>query len=317
MPLVDDDSAAISQLAGNSVAQPAHSAAIFMLSAHPTKIEDAPLALRDILAVQRRPPFAGEFAATSGDWVAFKRRFLTNAGLAGWTETEALWALPAALDHDAFLAILPPERSTVTQAFDRMASIYKPPANARHKFATRRKGEDESALAFHNALLALVKATFPEMDNGINTLVLERLLALAETPHIILPAEDDDISSLKIATCIRAQLLLQRDRAQVTCAMSCMGPGPGPPDGTEPLFACASTRGGGDRRGDGAWRTVEQRRPRSSSHSGGGRVTFYNCGLPGHVSSMEEGIIMQTLTFISTDGSGALLYARGPRLSLT
>ncbi|CAN0407143.1 unnamed protein product [Lampetra planeri] len=108
---------------------------------------------------------------------------------------EALRALPAALDDDAlaaFLAILPPERSTLTQAFNRMTSIYKPPANAGHKFATRRKGEDESALAFRSALLALAKAAFPEMDHdGINTLVLERLLAFVETLHIILPAEDD------------------------------------------------------------------------------------------------------------------------------
>ncbi|XP_061435250.1 zinc finger protein 235-like [Lethenteron reissneri] len=62
--------------------------------------------------------------------------------------------------------------------------------------------------------------------NGIDALVLERLLALAKVLHTILPAEDDDISSLKIAKCIQPQQLLQRDKAQVTCATSRTEPGP-------------------------------------------------------------------------------------------
>ncbi|CAM9420534.1 unnamed protein product [Lampetra fluviatilis] len=119
MPLLDDDSAAASQQDGNSVAQPSYSAAILSLawSAQPAKLKDVTSA-----------SFIKEFAATSGDWgVAFKRRFFMNADLAGWTEAEALWALPAALDDDtlvAFLTIPPLERSTLTQAFDQMMYIY-------------------------------------------------------------------------------------------------------------------------------------------------------------------------------------------------
>ncbi|CAN0407265.1 unnamed protein product [Lampetra fluviatilis] len=156
----------------------------------------------DIPAHCRRLPFINEFAATSRDWVAFKRWFLTNADLAGWTEVEALRALPATLDDDvlaAFLAILPLERSILTQAFDQMTSIYEPPVNTRHNFATRWKRETEWALAFCRALLALAKSAFPKLDHdGINALVLERLLALAKILHTILPGEDEDISSLKV-----------------------------------------------------------------------------------------------------------------------
>ncbi|CAN0335557.1 unnamed protein product [Lampetra fluviatilis] len=118
------------------MAQPERSAAILPLSrsAQHAKIEDAPLAPRDNPALQCRLSFLEDFTATSGNWVAFKRWFLTNTGLAGWSEE----ALPAALDDDAlaaFLAIPPPERSTLTQAFDQLASIYEPLADAHHKVA--------------------------------------------------------------------------------------------------------------------------------------------------------------------------------------
>ncbi|CAM9542532.1 unnamed protein product [Lampetra planeri] len=61
-----------------------------------------------------------------------------SAGLAGWSEKEALRALPAALDEGtlaAFLSILPLERSSLMQAFDQLVSIYEPPLVAHHKVA--------------------------------------------------------------------------------------------------------------------------------------------------------------------------------------
>ncbi|CAM9994779.1 unnamed protein product [Lampetra fluviatilis] len=137
MPLVNGDSAAISPRAGNLMGQPAHLAAILLpaRSAQPAKIEDAPSALRDMPAHQCRPPFVGDYTATSVDWVAFKQRFLTTAGLTGWLETEALRALPAALGDALaeFLTIPPLERSILTQASNRLASVYEPPADTRHK----------------------------------------------------------------------------------------------------------------------------------------------------------------------------------------
>ncbi|CAM9503506.1 unnamed protein product [Lampetra planeri] len=126
MPLLDDDSAAASQQDGNSVAQPSYSAAILSLawSAQPAKLKDVTSA-----------SFIKEFAATSGDWgVAFKRRFFMNADLAGWTEAEALWALPAALDDDtlvAFLTIPPLERSERRTPFSACTSKPRPPLPAR------------------------------------------------------------------------------------------------------------------------------------------------------------------------------------------
>ncbi|CAM9303131.1 unnamed protein product [Lampetra fluviatilis] len=61
-------------------------------------------------------------------------QFLTNAGLAGWTETDALKALPAVLDDNALAAVLtipPSGRSTLTQMFDKMAAVFAPPLNTR------------------------------------------------------------------------------------------------------------------------------------------------------------------------------------------
>ncbi|CAM9545397.1 unnamed protein product [Lampetra planeri] len=72
MPLRDDNSAAIPQQAGNSVAQPTLAAAILSpaWSAQPAKIKDALSTPIDIPALRQRLPFITEFAATSGDWVA-------------------------------------------------------------------------------------------------------------------------------------------------------------------------------------------------------------------------------------------------------
>ncbi|CAM9521725.1 unnamed protein product [Lampetra planeri] len=62
------------------------------------------------------------------------------------------------------------------------------------------------------------------MDHdGLDSLVLEKLLALAKDLHIVIQAIDDaDLCSLKVATCIQAHLLLQHDkewgRLQIECA---------------------------------------------------------------------------------------------------
>ncbi|CAM9249991.1 unnamed protein product [Lampetra planeri] len=96
-----------------------------------------------------------------------------------------------------------------------MAAIYDPPLNVHHKFATRRKGEAETPLTFCSERLALAKAAFPRMDHdGIDTLVLERLLALAKDLNTVLPAIDD-LSSLKVAKYIQAQQIFQRHRRLV------------------------------------------------------------------------------------------------------
>ncbi|XP_078712254.1 uncharacterized protein LOC144932117 isoform X2 [Lampetra fluviatilis] len=112
------DSAAISLKAETPLTLPALAAAIFppVRSAEPAKLEVGTSSSIDVQSLRRRLPFIKEFVAASGDWVAFKRRFLTNADLAGWMEVDAQKTLPAALKDDAlaaFLAIPPSERSTL------------------------------------------------------------------------------------------------------------------------------------------------------------------------------------------------------------
>ncbi|CAM9642102.1 unnamed protein product [Lampetra planeri] len=108
------DLPAISQRAGTSTAHPALAATILSLawSAEPAKLEAEPSSPTDMPLLRRRLPIIKEFVAASGDWVAFKWRFLTNANFAGWIE--AMRGLPATLDDDAlttYLSIPPSERS--------------------------------------------------------------------------------------------------------------------------------------------------------------------------------------------------------------
>ncbi|CAM9861974.1 unnamed protein product [Lampetra planeri] len=54
-------------------------------------------------------------------------------------------------------------------------AIYGPPSNTRHRFATRRRGDTETPLAFRSALLALAKATYPRRDEeGSDALGMEK-----------------------------------------------------------------------------------------------------------------------------------------------
>ncbi|CAN0417262.1 unnamed protein product [Lampetra planeri] len=74
------------------------------------------------------------------------------------------------------------------------------------KFAVQRRGDAESALAYRSALLALAKAAYPLMgQDGHDMLVLEKLLELTKELLTVLPADDRDMFSLKIARCIKAQ----------------------------------------------------------------------------------------------------------------
>ncbi|CAM9909197.1 unnamed protein product [Lampetra fluviatilis] len=125
---------AVSRQWGTTVAQPAQAATILLeeRSKEPAKSETALSSPVDIPSLRRRLPFVKEFTAAGGDWVAFKRRFLMNSDLAGWTQVEVLGALPAALDDNtsaAFLTIQPSERATLHHAFAQMAAIYEPPSN--------------------------------------------------------------------------------------------------------------------------------------------------------------------------------------------
>ncbi|CAM9511783.1 unnamed protein product [Lampetra fluviatilis] len=208
----------------SSVAQPALAAAILFVEpdGEPTKSESPPSSPVKIPYFRRRLPFDKEFATVGDDWVAFKRRFQTNCILAG--QTEALRALPTALDNDtlaAFCTILPTERATLPQAFAQMTAIYDPPSNVCHKITTQRMGEAKMSLAFRSVLLVLAKAAFPKMDHaGVDSLVCKRLLTLAKDLNIVLPTtEEDDLFFLKVARCIQAHLLLKQQTGLVACTV--------------------------------------------------------------------------------------------------
>ncbi|CAN0395050.1 unnamed protein product [Lampetra planeri] len=169
----------------------------------------------------------------------------------GWTEVEALQALPTTLDDDAlaaFDAIPPEDRGTLPKALAEMGAIFDPPSKVRHKVAARWWGEADTPLAFRSALMSLATAAYPKMDHeGLDSMVLERMLSLAQELNVNLPAtEEDDLSSLRVAWCLQAHFNLKR-RASVA---ACAGPSElaGAPEGSEPSEACASLGGIGWRK---------------------------------------------------------------------
>ncbi|CAM9646586.1 unnamed protein product [Lampetra planeri] len=174
---------------------------------------------------------------------------------------EALRVLPTALDDNAltaFDAILSEHKSMLPQTLVQMEEIFAPPSNKCQKFSTRRRGEAKTPLAFRSGLMALAKSAYPGMDHvRRDSLVLERMLMLAQGLKVVMPATgEDDLSSLQVAWCLQAHLDIQQ-RATVA---ACTGPpeGSGAPEDVEPLQACASLDGT-------KW------------------MTGFRCGLPEHV----------------------------------
>ncbi|CAN0179594.1 unnamed protein product [Lampetra fluviatilis] len=164
-------------------------------------------------SIQQHLPVLREFSATGGDWAAFQRHFLINCETAGWTEDEVLRVLSAALNNDALAAlvtILPADHTTLHQAMQQMVATYGLPFNTHHRFAARSRGDTETPLTFHNALLD---------EEGIDALVTEKLLSLAWELRVIIHAFDDtDLYSLQVVWSIQAHVLLQRETGLVVCA---------------------------------------------------------------------------------------------------
>ncbi|CAM9595914.1 unnamed protein product [Lampetra fluviatilis] len=166
---------------------------------------------------QRLPPLK-EFVGEEGDWGGFQRRFLAHQEMAKWTDAEALRALPALLDSDALatLTSAPKERrSTLQTAMQVLAAVYGPPSDCRQLFYDRQRGAKESPLAYRTSLLALAKAAFPRMDNeGVDAMVTEKILLLADDLEIVIVAQDDaEMCSLQAARLLHANLLAQRRKA--------------------------------------------------------------------------------------------------------
>ncbi|CAN0239040.1 unnamed protein product [Lampetra planeri] len=109
-----------------------------------------------------------------------------------------------------------------------------------------RSWNDEMPLVFTSAFLSLTQAVFPKMEAaGIDSLVMDRLLGLAEELNVALPAsEEDDPASLVIARCIQSHLGMKKCSDLVAYAA--------PADGHEPLEedesapVCAAVASGRD-----------------------------------------------------------------------
>ncbi|CAN0042128.1 unnamed protein product [Lampetra planeri] len=122
----------------------------------------------DTAALQQRLPVFREFSSTGGDWAAFQRRFLSHQEMVGWSDAQALRALPATLDDDSLAALISipkRQRATLQAALQRLSDVYGPPSATRHQFYERRCKPRESPLAFRTALLAMARAAYPRMDD--------------------------------------------------------------------------------------------------------------------------------------------------------
>ncbi|XP_075910768.1 uncharacterized protein LOC142906548 [Petromyzon marinus] len=182
----------------------------------PAKTDLPPTALQ----ADRGFPSVRGFAAAGGDWEFFCLRFSAASELAGWTEEEALRALPLVLDDDALAAfdVIPDDdKATLAQALAQMGAIFASPSMKRHKFAMRRRGEAETPLAYRMALLFLAKSAYPEMGQvGWDVLILEKMLPLARDLQVTLPAMvDDDLTSLQFARCLQAHFHYAREPAKI------------------------------------------------------------------------------------------------------
>lgn len=136
--------------------------------------------------------------------------------MAGWTDNEALRDLPAMLDSAAPRSA----RSTLRSALQVLATVYGPPSDCRQLFYERQRGDKESPLTYCTALLALAKAAFPRMDEeGVDAMVAEKILLLADDLNFVILAQDDaDMSSLRAARHIHANLISQRRKANKAAA---------------------------------------------------------------------------------------------------
>ncbi|CAM9532526.1 unnamed protein product [Lampetra planeri] len=176
----------------------------------------------------------------------------------------------------AFFTIPKSDRITLARAYTEMAGIFDPPSNVQRRFSMRRRGENETPLAYRSTLLALGHAAFPRMDRvALDSLTLERLLSLARELGVTLSvAEEDDPTSLQVARGIQAHLNLKDWPAVAASAM-------------EPAVdeqACTSSARGMEGRSGGLRSSAREWHPRLSQPPGRPYHTCYRCGCPGHIA---------------------------------
>ncbi|CAM9423576.1 unnamed protein product [Lampetra fluviatilis] len=190
-------------------------AAILETAREAAEAEPTAAARRSAADRPRRLPPVKEFTAAGGDWSAFVRRFEAAYRSVNWMEDQALRALPTALDDDrlaAFWAIPADKKATLQGAYREMAAVYNPPSATRGKFLQRCRGNAETPVAYHGALMALGLAAYSQLDQAaLDSLLMEKMLELASEMGVVLPVIDEDAqTSLWAARCLQAHETLRK-----------------------------------------------------------------------------------------------------------
>ncbi|CAM9289074.1 unnamed protein product [Lampetra fluviatilis] len=124
---------------------------------------------------------------------------------------------------------------------------------------------------------------YPRMDKeGLDALVLDRMLGLAQELDVALPTtDDDDLTSLRVARSTQTHLIGKR-RAKV---VACAGPAKEELDDEgEPSQAFVSLNEGGWRKNRPGRRDDCDQRTGASSKPASSPVVCLKCGNPGHIS---------------------------------
>ncbi|CAM9440610.1 unnamed protein product [Lampetra fluviatilis] len=129
----------------------------------------------------------------------------------------------------------------------------------------------------------LAQAAYTRMDKeGLDALVLDCMLGLAQELDVALPTTDnDDLTSLRVARSIQTHLIGKR-RAKV---VACAGPAKEESDDEgEPSQAFASLNEGGCRKNRPGRRDDRDQRTGASSRPASSPVMCFKCSNPGHIS---------------------------------
>ncbi|CAM9284692.1 unnamed protein product [Lampetra fluviatilis] len=158
-----------------------------------------------------RLPHIKEFVTAGGDWSAFTWQFESAFRSVWWTGVEALGVLPTVLDDQAlavFRSIPPGKKKTLKDVYAVIAEVYEPPSATQWKLMHRRRGSNESSLAYRGALLALAMTAYH--DAKLEILILGKMLELAKNMGVKLPVCGHEPLTFRwAAKCLNAQDNLQ------------------------------------------------------------------------------------------------------------
>ncbi|CAN0417422.1 unnamed protein product [Lampetra planeri] len=93
-----------------------------------------------------------------------------------------------------------------------MAEVYEPPSDTQRKYMQRRRGADESPIAYQGALVAFAMAAYPDARPDIlDPLILGKMLELSKELGISLPVRGHlPLTSRWATKCLDAQFNLRR-----------------------------------------------------------------------------------------------------------